>query len=579
MMLVVLIISLFTSFGLGAQVLEADRSSYQEISNFLSNTQISLSSLEHNSCHENTQSQNIQNFNTPLCSFEDICENLDRSDGYVSINGVRAPDLKYFERAQIVRRNLLGCYDKMSSDVDADYAYLFQLPQKNSRTQALLPNILGNRYNEFRAQVDENSEPDIDALSNYVLTDSDLQSFLGSGAARDIDDETYSLLERYNDFLASPSNQQNLESLLAVIDDDGLRDRLSRFYQSNLGSQRENLLNTINQTFELPGFETLAPDFVVDVNNAPIDLNQVTARANELKQRLLSTLTRRSLLPEHEEFLRTKLNQTNIVFEDNNDRGCRSGTPAYYSMFEQRFVLCPKILEFPQATIDIVLGHEISHIIDPCVCQKHAYFQRELTDDQIREYNLESTIIYNTQGEELTAPDISQLNLGNFFGCIRQNNIVPTRVLVSPEAPLTMNYNMCSNYGTGQREDQSQETYADMQAMSLLQDDFEVMTQEQAEQMVVGLALSKPFSCEDYSEFVTNPQYQALEDIQSQLVQNGCVGEFEPRVYDSGGSHLSMRDRVDHIFMNKTIQDKLGCFSIDENGETNYANETIECDI
>lgn len=45
---------------------------------------------------------------------------------------------------------------------------------------------------------------------------------------------------------------------------------------------------------------------------------------------------------------------------------CR-GPNAYYDQFKHEFTICPQLLEAPDATIQMIIAHELGHAIDPCI--------------------------------------------------------------------------------------------------------------------------------------------------------------------------------------------------------------------
>ncbi len=117
-------------------------------------------------------------------------------------------------------------------------------------------------------------------------------------------------------------------------------------------------------------------------------------------------------------------------------------------------------------------------------------------------------------------------------------------------------------------------------AMSILEQDLKLMDRSAAERMIVGLAFAKPFKCEENENFNKSSYDDFIKNTSKTLNMYGCEARVKPKLYVENGPHLSMEDRVNHIFMTEDIQKVMGCtkVSIDETGKQ-FAQENLKCDL
>lgn len=103
-------------------------------------------------------------------------------------------------------------------------------------------------------------------------------------------------------------------------------------------------------------------------------VGQVSSRVPVIRQRLIDYLQQRiEKYPDQKEVLermQTRIRVADLIMP-------MSGTPeaetvcdspnAFYDPYKHRVTICPQMLGMPSAQLDIVIGHELAHSVDPCM--------------------------------------------------------------------------------------------------------------------------------------------------------------------------------------------------------------------
>lgn len=548
-----------------AQNYQADANSLEQARVFIEGLNERLNGVQSIFCSTARQRGEEISINSPVCNYQDICNSVKRENGYLKLNGVSMPDYLLKNKLERLRNRVAFCYDRLSNTGNFN----------NAIAGYLMIDLLGGQEQarRFNEQV-QNSILDVVEAENSgeqmilpQLTPTRLEQYITQ------EDTSEPRLDSLLAYLRAPNSEQAQAELLAQIQNTGLRQNFSAYLRQESVSQRQLLLNRFESLKNLEGFSQL------DRRPEASDFEELSALTETMRTELLERVRQRNIDPPHRDFFEQKILQSRLVLGENfGDEGCDSsyGPPAFVR--GTQVVLCPKALSIPKEGLMGIIGHELAHLIDPCNCTLHNYFLMATDDPRGAEFNLNAPA-----GVTIAPPNLNQYPFDDTLSCIRETNIVDVRMFDPNDASLGFegSLNTCFPQGAS---DQAGESFADMVSVNLNRERLNDFTLEQAQSYVISLALTKPYICEENENFKSNEYYREIEEIEEylnsnpncQLPPNSPLNvSSESELYDDNGPHLSMEERVNHIYMNEVIQQKLGCES--EDGA--FANSTLSCDF
>lgn len=577
----------------------ADQASYKSISDLLIDLEDKLGTFPINKCSEDSSSDEAtESIKVPLCSFQDICSASRKEDGFIIVNDVKVPDYQMHTKLTQLKNSIMTCYDtldEIDDNVSVGYRDLFNFSTDSNKSilADILPSNSLKKISEIYQNIDYAEQ--LRSNSNEVLSSIDLKAYLDVASDISVHDrqkmylnrtkthyispeinlseEDFRNLDILNTFLSDPSNIDKKNSLLNVMKSSERRKELNAFFSKNNGSKRENLLQAIESKMDMRGFymvDSVLYNGVSDTDEVKQVKSDIEDRVKVLKTRIIEKFRSRSdLSEEQKQYFILRLENSNISLrEPIEDPVCSAGTPGYADGFD--FVICPKALSLTPEALDVILGHELSHLIDHCTSHSHSKRHHSVTD---------------SNGDNFYAPELKDSAFKGFNKCLKENKTLAVEVKFNPINPTkNEEFHACNRHQVDHRHpeqlDQTRETFSDKMAMSILSDDIKGMDRDAAERLLVGVAFAKPFKCEENKDFNISKYDEFIGDTSDTLKQYGCESRVSPKLYVENGVHLSMEDRVNHIFMTEDIQKVMGCTktSIDETGKQ-FAQENLKCDL
>ena len=114
------------------------------------------------------------------------------------------------------------------------------------------------------------------------------------------------------------------------------------------------------------------------------DVQVLVTKAKRKVEKILLAGRKVSDLSDEEKGLLIKIKDIKPVFTAKNARQCRSevGT-AYYQISDNTIQICPQLVNYPDQALMAVIGHELSHPMDPCRSQLSYWKINSLTASRL----------------------------------------------------------------------------------------------------------------------------------------------------------------------------------------------------
>ena len=485
-----------------------------------------------------------------ICSYSDICSKAKRVDGFIELNGIKIPDYQMHTRLVQLKNTMLNCYDSMG---EGDYKDLFRVDARGRNF--FLENYLGKEDNKAFQQVYNRTlyQDQLPIGFKRTLSSSDLDTYLNVNSYRLIQDNEMEPLylsetarrkiQKLHSFLKNPGDINSFRTLRDDLSSKKLRKKISDFYERNRKSKREELLSNIEEKFSMQGFELVDPKQYQAAKNSlkVLELKRkLYNRTFDIKNKIAEKLRSMNMPEKQKSFSLSQVYGAKVFFKDElEDPNCALGTPAYTNGID--FVLCPKAMGLPIETLDIIIAHELTHLFDHCISHYHYQYQKS---------NLPSYLV--------KAPAFDKNYFHQWNSCLEKSLTPKVRLNFDPNNVAEKDFEKeCTphNHFRGQ----SNETFSDVFGRSVLDEDQKSFSKEQAQSYIMGIALAKPFKCEENAQFNQNEYQEFITKTQKVLDSYKCPSLIEVKKYKNSDSHISMEDRVNHIFMSPSIQDALGC--------------------
>jgi hypothetical protein len=545
---------------------DSDTTAIKDIESLLGRLDHSMGKFPEISCNELLGKDSNLSIDVPICSYQDMCSAAIKDNGFIVINGVKVPDYQLHTKLTQLKNNVLNCYDQLDEESET-YKDLFSVGSKDSLINDLMPPHRVKKFQQIYNRIDYKEQ--LPTFFDSTISSTDLDTYLSSSnkvRVRDdrdnlitLDDFSLRRLVALNNFLISPSDEGMKNKLSRELNSTRARQRLDEYFLYNQGTKRQKLLVELEGKMDLRGFDYVDTKLFNDIKNKTKITNKeskLISRTSEIKNMMINKIKQQGMPREQERYFVGKLEAAKIKFmKPIEDQSCSGGTPAYANGFD--FILCPKSLSLPDEAIDAIIGHELTHLIGHCM------------SDLLAKHRV---MINGIMPPTLAESPFSEVNK-----CVKNNKALDIRVNFDPMNVTDLDKKKaCAR--SGDERDQTSETFADLMSVATLEADITKMDKAAAHRYIVGFAFAKPFKCEENADFNKSEYDDFINETSGILKKAGCFNTIEPKTYAVGGPHLSMEDRVNHIFMTKEIQKKMGCTST-KRGRTKYAQENLECRI
>jgi hypothetical protein len=561
----VLILILISNVTFADEV-KSDIDAIKDVSSLLENLDKTLGQFPQISCNEKGSRLISHAINVPICSYQDICSAAKKENGFIVVNGIKVPDYQLHTKLTQLKNNILNCYDELDAETES-YKDLFSLNSVTSILPDLMPPHRFKKFRQIYSRIDYREQ--LPRYFEHSISSSDLDSYLRTSDKIEIRDvkrnlitlDDYSLrrLVTLNKFLIDPSDQDSKNKLILELQSNQSKQRLEEYFLYNNGTQRQKLLVDLEDKMNLRGFDFVDTKLFNDIKNRTDVKNKkslLIKRTEEIKKLMIEKITEIDMPIDQKKYFTDKLEAVKVLFKDPlEELACSGGTPAFANRFN--ITLCPKALSLTSEAIDGIIGHELAHIIDHCSSHILAHFNKSVN---------------GRMPPRLEDSPFKQLNK-----CLKDTKTVDIRVRFNPLNPSERETRRACG-GASSNIDQTQETFSDLLSVATLDKDLKRMDKASAQRFVVGLAFAKPFKCEENDGFNKSEYDEFINKATVVLGKAGCNNKIESKTYNPNSEHLSMEDRINHIFMTEEIQEKIGCTSINK-GEVKYAQKSLECRI
>ncbi len=412
-LILTLVVNIHSAFGVEYY---ADQASYQSISNLLSDLEDRLGTFPINKCYEDASNQDaIESIRSPLCSYQDICSASRKEDGFIIVNDVKVPDYQMHTKLTQLKNSIMTCYDTLDgidNNTSTGYMELFNFSKDSEKS--ILSDILSSKSLKKFSQIYQNIDyaEQLRSNSDELLSSTDLEAYLNSSPditvidrdkrylnrakthyiynAIELSEQDIQKLKVLNSFLSDPGNIDKKDSLIDIMKSSSKRKELEAFFGQNSASKREKLLQSVEAKMDMRGFDMVDSVLYNNITDESAITERETAvqdRVKILKARMIDKFRSRVDLSEQQKqyFILRLENASVNIRKPIEDPSCSRGTPGYTDGFD--FVICPKALSLTPEAMDVILGHELSHLVDHCGSHKHAKRKSVVKDSDGNSYS------------------------------------------------------------------------------------------------------------------------------------------------------------------------------------------------